>query len=242
MATSSWKQREIAQREKDYLRLARRLLAEKGFAGFSMDRLAEATEYSKGTLYLHFKSKEDVLAALMIEMEAARYGLLQRASSFVGWTRERMLAMAVAHEVLYRTHPDYPALESLMESIPLRVKVSPQRREALDQAIGRSSGSALAILRDAIAEGDLKLPYGLLPEQVLIGLVGINKGLRALWQAHWWDRSWVPDIPLVNNHLLNAVCDGLNWKPLGTEWDYDATLQRIWLEVFPSEGLVDNSK
>lgn len=233
MATSTWKQREIDNREKEYLRLARRLLAEKGYAGFSMDRLADATEYSKGTLYQHFDSKEDVIACIGLEMEAVRHSLLQRATAFVGWTRERMIAMGVAQEVLYRQNPDYAGLEELVESAALREKMSEARRLALDKAIEHSAASGLAIIRDAIAEGDLKLPYGLIPEQVLLGLVGINKGLRLLWQANWWERTWVPDIPLVHNHWLNAVCDGLQWKPFGSEWDYDATLTRIWNEVFP---------
>ena len=235
MAYSTWKQREIDNREKEYLRTARRLWAEKGYAAFSMDRLAEATEYSKGTLYQHFTSKEDVLVAVAIEMEDVRFQLLQRAAAFVGWTRERMLAMGVAQDILYQQNPDYLAVEELVETASWREKISAERRAALDRVVGRSSEAGLAVIRDAMAEGDLTPPYGMTAEQVLLGLLAINKGLRAMWTAAWWDRRWVQDAPMLHQHLLNAACDGLRWRPAGSEWDYDATIRRIWAEVFPAE-------
>ncbi len=60
------KQREIRQREAYLLDVARKMLMEHGFSGLSMDRLAEATEYSKGTVYQHFSTKEDLVAALAV--------------------------------------------------------------------------------------------------------------------------------------------------------------------------------
>src|SRR5437667_3152118 len=42
---------------------AQRLLLERGLHGFSMDDVAEAVEYSKGTVYQHYTSKEDALVA-----------------------------------------------------------------------------------------------------------------------------------------------------------------------------------
>jgi hypothetical protein len=31
---------------------------------------------------------------------------------------------------------------------------------------------------------------------------------------------------------LQAFLDGLGWRPLSTEWDYEATAQRVLSEVF----------
>ncbi|MEO1235180.1 MAG: helix-turn-helix domain-containing protein, partial [Planctomycetota bacterium] len=72
MQTLTRKQREIADRERLILDHARRMLLDGGVASLSMDRLAEAIEYSKGTVYQHFSSKEDVVAALFIETCARR--------------------------------------------------------------------------------------------------------------------------------------------------------------------------
>ena len=69
------------------------MLIEQGYAGLSMDRLAEATEYSKGTIYQHFSTKEDLITALAVESSEQRLALMAKARTFRGRPRERMLAL-----------------------------------------------------------------------------------------------------------------------------------------------------
>jgi AcrR family transcriptional regulator len=49
------------------LEAAARVFAERGYAGASVDRIAEAAGLSKGTFYWHFASKEDLFLALVDE-------------------------------------------------------------------------------------------------------------------------------------------------------------------------------
>ena len=63
--TVTRKQREIAQREDLILETARKMLLERGYLGLTMDRIAEEIEYSKGTVYQHFSSKEDLISTLV---------------------------------------------------------------------------------------------------------------------------------------------------------------------------------
>jgi AcrR family transcriptional regulator len=46
---------------------AKKLFAEKGFEGTSVDELAEAALVAKGTIYVHFKNKDEVLLVLLEE-------------------------------------------------------------------------------------------------------------------------------------------------------------------------------
>ena len=64
-------------------------------------------------------------------------------------------------------------------------------------------------------------------------------------------QDMAPDIALLLNGIsyppLSVVClgyrkqdlgqylDGFGWRPLSTEWDYPATLERVRKEVFPDE-------
>jgi AcrR family transcriptional regulator len=54
------------QREQEILDAARRLLAERGYDEMTMDELAEAVGISKPTLYQHFKSKDDLIANVVM--------------------------------------------------------------------------------------------------------------------------------------------------------------------------------
>ncbi len=60
------KQQAIADREVELVQLAKSLVQEQGFANLTMDKLTAASPYSKGTIYNHFCSKEDVILALCI--------------------------------------------------------------------------------------------------------------------------------------------------------------------------------
>lgn len=53
-----------ARRRDDLLDAARQIVLEKGLAGLTVDEVAVRAEVAKGTFYLYFRSKEQVLGAL----------------------------------------------------------------------------------------------------------------------------------------------------------------------------------
>jgi AcrR family transcriptional regulator len=65
MGIQERKEREKERRREEILDAAQRVFAEKGLTIATVDDIVTAAEISKGTLYLHFQSKEDVYLALM---------------------------------------------------------------------------------------------------------------------------------------------------------------------------------
>src|SRR5436305_335194 len=65
---SSFKDRVKGEREQAILAAARDVFAEQGFEKASIDDIAERVGIGKGTVYLHFASKEELLIALMSRM------------------------------------------------------------------------------------------------------------------------------------------------------------------------------
>src|SRR5271166_1581209 len=124
----SRKERERAARESLILEHAARLLARDGFQDLNLDELAAAAEYSKGTLYLHFKTKEDLVLAVATRAVKHRADLLQRAAAFSGTTRERARAMAFASCQFMVTHADFFALELVLQSRSFWERASEERR------------------------------------------------------------------------------------------------------------------
>jgi TetR/AcrR family transcriptional regulator, fatty acid metabolism regulator protein len=61
----SLKERQREERERLILQAGEALILEKGYNETSMDDIAARVGVSKGTLYLHFASKEDLLLAIM---------------------------------------------------------------------------------------------------------------------------------------------------------------------------------
>lgn len=83
----SKKQQSIADREVELMLLAKDLVREQGFGNLTMDKLTAASSYSKGTIYNHFCSKEDVVLALCIHSLKAEALMFTRSGEFEGNTR-----------------------------------------------------------------------------------------------------------------------------------------------------------
>jgi AcrR family transcriptional regulator len=62
----SLKDRQRQMRESAILEAAHQLLAEKGYQGMTMDELATRVGIAKGSLYQHFKSKEELIGVALV--------------------------------------------------------------------------------------------------------------------------------------------------------------------------------
>ena len=237
MATTTRKQREIEARERLILEVASRMLDERGYLGMTMDHIAQATEYSKGTIYQHFRNKEEMLSALTIETGKMRVEMFDRATLFQGRPRERLAAIGVAVDLFVELWPQHFRAEQLVTAESIRSKVSEERRDDLLQCEESCIAFVSGIARDAIAQGDLTMPEGVPVEAICFGLWSMTYGAYSLIRgkpdlAHLGDVHPRELLRLNQNKFL----DGFDWKPLSTEWDYAATRERVLDEVFPDEA------
>jgi TetR/AcrR family transcriptional regulator len=67
LSTAARRAREKAQRRREILKAARQEFFERGFHRPTVDDVAARAEISKGTIYLYFESKEEILAHLLLE-------------------------------------------------------------------------------------------------------------------------------------------------------------------------------
>ena len=236
MSTLSRKQREIREREGLILRTARRLLLEEGYASVSMDRIAELVEYSKGTIYQHFKSKEDVLGALGVLASEARAELFDRAASLEGRARERLVAVGEAARIFVKLHPEHFQTEQIMDAAELNGKIPGERQHRMMECHARCMGTVLALLDAAIEAGDLPADHPVKPQEMGFALWGLSLG------AHQILASGLPlaDIGIQDGELAlekayHTLLDGYGFLPLSTQWDYQATCERVRKEIFHDE-------
>ena len=236
------KQREIQEREALILETARGMLMERGYLGLTMDRIAEAIEYSKGTVYQHFSSKEDLIVALAAKANDTRGEFFERAAGHLGKSRERALGIAIAVELFHALFPAWLQAEQLIHANSIREKADGDRMQTLRVNENRCSQAVLDIATDGIAGGDL--PADTLPENVAFGLWSMTYGALFLQSSH--RRRRPRHLPLADQDLRDpttvlrtnqhALLDGYLWRPLTHEWDYEESENRLLEEVFPEEA------
>lgn len=231
-ATQARKDRERGAREELILDHAQRLLVREGFQNLNLDALAEAVEYSKGTLYLHFESKEDLALAVATRAARERADLFERASKFQGRTRERMRAIGFACCQFAVMHRDYFNIEMMLKSESFWDRASEERRRLHGVQASRVFHITNGIAIEALAAGDL--PAGTRPMDVTLSLFSITVGSHIMaMQPELQLLAGIEDPICVVRQNQDRVCDGWGWKPLMKDWDYAATDRRIRAEVFP---------
>ncbi|MEM8953236.1 MAG: TetR/AcrR family transcriptional regulator [Verrucomicrobiota bacterium] len=235
MAIADRKERAMREREHLILEHADDLLRFKGYLGLNLDELAERIEYSKATIYNHFKSKEDLVLGVATMHLATRHDLFGRALTFEGRTRERMFAVGMADQILSQLYPHgFPTLQ-LVRTPSIWEKTAAERRTAYFDKSGACIRVATEIIRQAKAEGDLGEGSASV-EIIITGLVSLAKGAHLLADGERMFplESGIEPLELLNENY-QLYLDGVGWEPLGSDWDYDATEERIREELFGEE-------
>lgn len=227
------KERERAAREELILDHAQRILLRDGFQNLNLDELAESVEYSKGTLYLHFKTKEDIALAVVTRALKERAEFFERALTFNGRSRERARAVGFACCHFANVYPDYFSVELMLKSQSFWEKADEARQHQYGMQGGRCFRVVHRIVTEGLQAGDLP-PGKMSPEQIVFGIASTAMGSHIMSRnSHISMMAGVDDPLKTLCQNVDLVLDGLGWKPLSGEWDYAATDHRIKKDLFP---------
>lgn len=212
--TSDRKQREFASREQLFLDKAIELIQADGFMNLQMSRLAAKAEYSTGTLYQHFSSKEDLLLALTNNMLIQRTALFEHLATWDVTPREKLMGMGMTEMIATLDNPQFFKIAQLALTEAVWERASIERRDAIIATYEPTSKPITDVIQLAVDNGDLD-PGKLSIEEISLGFWSLSVGLHNL--AHTagtleWFNIHEPYKALSRhfNHLLN----GFNWAPI----------------------------
>jgi len=229
------RQRQLVTRDSAILSSARAIFLELGYHGLTMARVAEKCGIPKGTVYLRFTSKEDILIALAERSLFKRTAMMQRGAVFAGRPRERILVVGEALGLFTRLYPeDSRILHASLGVAP--EKASPERTQSWISRQREAVAIVRAIIEDAEREGDLVLSDASCVEEVILGLWALVEGAHSLMLGGLLRASIQIDSPTQRvGRFFNFVADGYGWRPLSSEWDYEETVARARREIFSEE-------
>jgi AcrR family transcriptional regulator len=133
---------------------AMRLIDEEGLRGFSLRKLAAQAGVSHAAPYRHFKNKEQILVALMLEgHKRLRQALVAAEQGCKGTAVAKYLAMAGAYLAFARQYPDYLGVMFSREALAAARAMRPG--EDVQGSDYDSFGALEAIIRRCQDEGAL---------------------------------------------------------------------------------------
>ena len=222
------KQREIDEREQLILSAAQTMLHQHGYNHLTMDRVAETVEYSKGTIYNHFASKEDLVCSLCCRCVSNLIEVFERAYHFPGSTRERYSAIGIGYSLYHQLHPLDTQILQIVKNNAVREKISDFKLAEMESLEQKITSITSSIVQEAINCGDLDKLQQENVSTIVFGCWSMHYGALML------DQSDIPLNELGFNPVVNMLwknaniyLDGYKWLPLSTSIDSDKLFEKI---------------
>ncbi|WP_299179255.1 TetR/AcrR family transcriptional regulator [uncultured Neptuniibacter sp.] len=224
-------------REEEIMQTALEIISELGVAGLTIDKVVARLPYSKGTIYNHFTCKEDLLTGLCNRSVENVAALFERAITYDGSSREKMLAVGYAYMLHSQLNPTEFMLVISAKTPSVREKSTEKRQEEHLELENRLLGGLLKVISSGLASGELNLLPHLSPAQVAFSLWSMSFGTIALLHESL-DRCSVRVEMQLERELINhsnILLDGLNWQPFTQDHNWQETIERFKKELFADE-------
>lgn len=174
MGITERKEREKLQRRNDIINAAEKVFSEMGFEDSTMSDIAEKAELSKGTLYLYFKSKEELhLEVGLIALEK----ITEFINSKTDDNNPGLENLKIALKAYLEFSEEYPTFyRAILEFESSKL----DKVDAEDKSRIIQQGSPLYLLRDMLAKGieDGSLRKDIDPMQMVIMLWSQLSGMQ----------------------------------------------------------------
>ncbi len=169
MGIQERKEREKEQRKEDILNAAQKVFFEKGLQLATVDEIAESAELSKGTIYLYYKSKEDLYLAVMTRgMQLLQDQFAEKIRTESG-TLKALLDLVDTYFDFFQNHREYYRMFQFLQTPQFHKQVSEELKEASSRVSHATWDLVIRLLQRGIDEG------------LLVPDVGAGEAAAILW-------------------------------------------------------------
>ena len=154
---------------------AQELFMQKGIEGTSMNEIAQKAGYSKATLYVYFKNKEEIIGLLVLESMEMLYEHISDALETSTHTKERYDSICQALVTYQQKYPFYFQLALSEINIDFtHTDFLPEERETF--LVGEKINDKIRrFIQDGIGMGDLRDNIPIMP--TIFSFWGMMSGL-----------------------------------------------------------------
>jgi len=183
MGVTERKEREKEQRRNAILEAAEKVFLARGVENTTMDEVAALAEFSKGTLYLYFKDKNDLFHGVIARALVTLYNLFASAVEKEKRGIDKIKALGMAYYEFYKNEPDY-------FNMLLHQDLNPLDPASLDdfpsiKYCSEVGGKIFALMQDCLRAGiaDGSIRSDLDPVKMSLILWGHSSGILHLFKA-----------------------------------------------------------
>lgn len=162
MGIQERKEREKGHRRDEILDAARSVFFEKGLQNSTMDEIADAAELSKGTLYLYYKSKEDLYLSVMMRGMGVLHDMFARSISQAPNPINALQRLGDTYYRFFLEHRNYYRMFHFYENPQFHKQVSEEMRTTCSNENQRLWDLVVTVIQkgmdDELIRNDLSSP------------------------------------------------------------------------------------
>ena len=194
----------VMNRKEQLLSIALRLFAEKGYSETSIQDIATAARVTKGSLYYHFKSKEDILETLQEQVINESLRMLAESIRSETSPKERLISVIRTIVCNVECYQSYVTVffEARRLLSPDKARLSIQWRHTYEDTVRK-------ILIEGMKTGEFRRDLDI--KVILMAIFGMN-----LWMYTWYNPSGRLSGEEIAEIFAKLVVEGLDCtKPNG---------------------------
>jgi len=190
---SEWRQDEILQ-------AACRIFARLGYSATNVEDIAKEAGMAKGTVYLYFKSKEEIFAAVLARDVESLTDRTIEGMSAVETFADRLTVFLNLRVAYLQHNQDF--LRVYFEEFGSRCSRSPLMSEVIDKLFWRSVEFMRHCLEQAIARNEIRpIPV----EPAAFAIFDLAKGFAERHLRGWAHLTLEEDVAFTHSLILNGL-------------------------------------
>ncbi|MBN1647050.1 MAG: TetR/AcrR family transcriptional regulator [Spirochaetales bacterium] len=197
MGISERKEKEKEQRRSDILDGAKRLFKKNGYEKTTMQMIADEAELAKGTLYLYFKDKNEIIFQILTNANAVLFDLMEKKAAEGKTGFEKVQLIAEVYMDFNLKHPESMYFKLVTYSIPL--STFKKGHISFRERMQRAHEMIKDILELGIADGSIRKDL----DPDLSSFVLIKLGIATLTQRVFFADDAVQELSDYSINDLN---------------------------------------
>ncbi len=174
MSISERKEREREQRRLEILKAAQRVFFRNGFEKTSMEMVAEECQLAKGTLYLYFKSKEELYVSLVQDGIQILDEMMKREIESPLPPEEKLLSMVRTYFEFTQSHREHFAVFKMIDIGALNGKVDQEKLDSIQRSRATAFERMKNVVSEAMNRGEFETKHQ--PQEIVMMLWALTFG------------------------------------------------------------------
>jgi TetR/AcrR family transcriptional regulator len=203
------KEREKEHRKEEILDAAQKVFFEKGLVTATMDEIAESAELSKGTLYIYYKSKEDLYLTVMMRGMESLYEKYERIVASGHSVVQKVALFVEVYNDFFHANRSFFRMFHFFQTPQFHKQVSDELKQTCDIQSARLWDSVIGVLKLGMEEGLIRSDLNPVEVTIILWSSATTLMLRYDSEGEVWKMRRNIDLmhtlEVSNSLLLEAI-------------------------------------